>query len=91
MFKKKRIFDDEEEKKSQTQEITSGQKDVETICQRRFEGEIIEKSKRINKEKSVEVERGEKQKKILSVAKRRFSKHISENSLLPKIHFHLEY
>ncbi len=32
-----------------------------------------------------------KKKSISEVAKRRFSKNISENSILPKIHFHLEY
>ncbi len=91
MFKKKRVFEKEGEKKAQTQEFTSGHKDVETICQIRFEGETMDKSKTTNKERSVELEKEEKEKKMLSVAKRRFSKHISENSLLPKIHFHLEY
>ncbi len=33
----------------------------------------------------------ERKQYALSHAKRRMSNHISENSLLPKIHFHLEY
>ena len=70
---------------------SKGEKDVETIYQKRFEAETIDKSKTVNKDKSIELTKEDKHKKVLSVAKRRFSKHISENSLLPKIHFHLEY
>ncbi len=54
-----------------------GEKDVETIYQRRFEAETIDKTKTVNKDKNIELTKEDKHKKVLSEAKRRFSKHIS--------------